>query len=261
MSQQRDAVNLIRNRAGSPQAGPAYEPAGAPFDPDVPGQPMPPGAGPWDGPVPAWSPAQGPAGYSMPGPEGFPPGFIPGPGPGPVPGPDGFGPGPDGFGPGPEALQQGYPAYPGEPGLDEYVPVPDSPLPPQDIDWQVPGASGITSPRSVTNVLSTLAGKVAKGDVDQYQPVPLGFTPLDKTIGGGLRAGELLLIGGAQGTGKTTMSVQMARNIVMGGQASVLYVCYEPTRVPAQRIIAMESALQPLPGRSRRQARGRAQGI
>ena len=35
---------------------------------------------------------------------------------------------------------------------------------------------------------------------------PLGFTPLDKTIGGGIRAGELLLIGGAQGTGKTTMA-------------------------------------------------------
>ena len=88
------------------------------------------------------------------------------------------------------------------------------------------------------------------GDVDQYQPVPLGFTPLDKTIGGGLRAGELLLIGGAQGTGKTTMAVQMARNIVMGGQASVLYVCYEhDEEYLLNRIIAMESALQHLPGR------------
>jgi replicative DNA helicase len=102
----------------------------------------------------------------------------------------------------------------------------------------------------VTQVLSTLAGKVAKGDVDQYQPVPLGFTPLDKTIGGGLRAGELLLIGGAQGTGKTTMSMQMARNIVMGGQASVLYVCYEhDEEYLLNRTTAMESALQHLPGR------------
>src|SRR5690606_3291311 len=112
------AVNLIRNRAGNnTQAGPAYEAAGNPFDPNVPGQPIPPGAAPWDGPVPAWTPGQGPAGYPMPGPEGFPPGYGPGPGP------EGFGPGPDGF-------QQGYPGYPGEPGPDEYVPVPDSPLPP-----------------------------------------------------------------------------------------------------------------------------------
>ena len=111
-------------------------------------------------------------------------------------------------------------------------------------------------------VLTTLAGKVAQGDVDQYQPVPLGFTPLDKTIGGGLRAGELLLIGGAQGTGKTTMAVQMARNIVMGGQASVLYVCYEhDEEYLLNRIIAMESALQHLPGRVNGvKLAGRAQG-
>ena len=81
--------------------------------------------------------------------------------------------------------------------------------------------------------------------------MPLGFTPLDKTIGGGLRAGELLLIGGAQGTGKTTMAVQMARNIVMGGQASVLYVCFEhDEEYLLNRIIAMESALPHLPGRA-----------
>ena len=36
-----------------------------------------------------------------------------------------------------------------------------------------------------------------------------------KTIGGGLRPGELLLIGGAQGTGKTTMALQMARNVAV----------------------------------------------
>jgi len=92
---------------------------------------------------------------------------------------------------------------------------------------------------------------VAVGAVDQYQPVPLGFSPLDKTIGGGLRAGELLLIGGAQGTGKTTMAVQMARNIVLGGQASVLYICYEhDEEYLLNRIIAMESALQHLPAKT-----------
>ena len=114
--------------------------------------------------------------------------------------------------------------------------------------WAYDSGIGVVQPRSATEVLATLAGKVAEGDVDQYQPVPLGFTPLDKTIGGGLRAGELLLIGGAQGTGKTTMAVQMARNIVMGGQASVLYVCFEhDEEYLLNRIIAMESALHHLP--------------
>ena len=82
----------------------------------------------------------------------------------------------------------------------------------------------------------------------EYQPVPLGFTPLDKTIGAGLRAGELLLIGGAQGTGKTTMALQMARNVASGGQANVLYICFEhDEQYLLNRLIAMESALAHLP--------------
>ena len=120
-----------------------------------------------------------------------------------------------------------------------------------DHGWEYDSGIGVIEPRSATQVLGTLAGKVAKGDVTQYQPVPLGFTPLDKTIGGGLRAGELLLLGGAQGTGKTTMAVQMARNIVMGGLASVLYICFEhDEEYLLNRIIAMESVLPGLPNRA-----------
>jgi replicative DNA helicase len=117
--------------------------------------------------------------------------------------------------------------------------------------WDYDSGLGVVEPRSATQVLSTLAGKVAEGDVSQYQPVPLGFTPLDKAIGGGIRAGEMMLIGGAQGTGKTTMAVQMARNIVMSGLASVLYICFEhDEEYLLNRIIAQESVLPSLPNRS-----------
>ena len=58
--------------------------------------------------------------------------------------------------------------------------------------WSYDSGLGVVEPRSASQVLSTLAGKVAQGDVTQYQPMPLGFTPLDKSIGGGIRAGELL---------------------------------------------------------------------
>ena len=75
-----------------------------------------------------------------------------------------------------------------------------------------------------------------------------GLTPLDKTIGGGLRPGELLLIGGAQGTGKTTMALQMARNVAASGQASVLYICFEHDEpYLLNRLIALESALAHMP--------------
>jgi replicative DNA helicase len=117
-------------------------------------------------------------------------------------------------------------------------------------EWTVDAGLAMVQPRSATEILSTLADKVSVGSVDQYQPVPLGFTPLDKTIGGGLRAGELMLIGGAQGTGKTTMAMQMARNIVLGGQASVLYICFEhDEEYMLNRIISMESALAHMPAK------------
>ena len=88
--------------------------------------------------------------------------------------------------------------------------------------WRLDTDNGSMAPRSALDVLVDLNERVTTGHLAEYQPVPLGFTPMDKTIGAGLRAGELLLIGGAQGTGKTTMALQMARNITSGGQANVL---------------------------------------
>ncbi len=114
--------------------------------------------------------------------------------------------------------------------------------------WRLDGANGSMAPRSAIELLVDLNDKVATGRVSEYQPLPLGFTPLDKTIGNGLRPGELLLIGGAQGTGKTTMALQMARNVASGGQANVLYLCYEhDEQYLLNRLIAAESALAHLP--------------
>src|SRR5665811_144876 len=115
-------------------------------------------------------------------------------------------------------------------------------------EWRYDAATGRLLPRSALDVLVDLNDRVTSGQVGEYQPVPLGFTPLEKTIGGGLRAGELLLIGGAQGTGKTTMALQMARNVASGGQANVLYICFEhEEHYLLNRLIAMESALAHLP--------------
>jgi replicative DNA helicase len=114
--------------------------------------------------------------------------------------------------------------------------------------WRLDTDNGSLRPRSALDVLVDLNDKVTTGQVSEYQPVPLGFTPLDKTIGTGLRTGELLLIGGAQGTGKTTMALQMARNVASGGQANVLYICFEhDEQYLLNRLIAMESALAHLP--------------
>jgi replicative DNA helicase len=96
--------------------------------------------------------------------------------------------------------------------------------------------------------VGTLSEKVSRGAMAEYQPIPLGYTPLDKSLGGGMRSGELLLIGGAQGTGKTTFALQMARNIALGGQANVLYVCFEhDDEYLLNRMIALESAIDQMP--------------
>jgi len=114
--------------------------------------------------------------------------------------------------------------------------------------WRLDTDNGSMVPRSALDVLVDLNDNIASGRFGEYQPIPLGFGLLDKTIGGGLRTGELMLIGGAQGTGKTTMALQMARNVASGGQANVLYICFEhEEQYLLNRLVAMESALARLP--------------
>jgi replicative DNA helicase len=118
----------------------------------------------------------------------------------------------------------------------------------EQLTWRLDSDTGSMVPRSALDVLVDLNDNVASGRFGEYQPIPLGFPLLDKTIGGGLRAGELMLIGGAQGTGKTTMAMQMARNVASSGQANVLYICFEhEEQYLLNRLIALESALAHLP--------------
>jgi replicative DNA helicase len=115
-------------------------------------------------------------------------------------------------------------------------------------DWALETGHGSMVPRSALDVLADIRHRVATGELADYEPIPLGLAPLDRMLGGGLRPGELMLIGGAQGTGKTTMALQMARNIAASGQAYVLYVNFEHDDADMlNRLIAMESALPHLP--------------
>jgi replicative DNA helicase len=116
-------------------------------------------------------------------------------------------------------------------------------------DWAAENQPASLRPRSAMEVLVGLSEKVSQGAVAEYQPMPLGFSPLDRTLGGGIRSGELMLIGGAQGAGKTTMSLQIARNIAQSGQANALYICFEhDEEYLLNRLMAMESALAgPMP--------------
>ncbi len=86
--------------------------------------------------------------------------------------------------------------------------------------------------------------RVASGDVAHLRPLPTGFQPLDDILNGGLRPGELLVIGGAFGVGKTIWGLQAARNAVIQDEDTVaVYVCYEHDRAHLMsRLICLESA-------------------
>ena len=120
--------------------------------------------------------------------------------------------------------------------------------PSADAAWAFETDGGAMIPRTAVDVLNDVRAKVASGELADYEPIPLGMAPLDRILGGGLRPGELMLIGGAQGTGKTTMALQMARNVAASGQAYVLYVNFEHDDADMlNRLVAMESALPHLP--------------
>ena len=101
-------------------------------------------------------------------------------------------------------------------------------------------------PTPAHDVLMNLHEKSVDGRAVGSKPVELGFDPLDKILGGGIRPGDLFLIGGAPGAGKTTFALQMSRYVANQGDAHVLYLCYEhDEEYLATRIVSMESTGSP----------------
>lgn len=81
-----------------------------------------------------------------------------------------------------------------------------------------------------------LSGKNSAGRVWRT-----GFGGLDPAIGGGFRAGALILLAGPQGLGKSTFALQIARNVAMEGRP-VVYFSYEhdPEEI-TQKLLALEA--------------------
>lgn len=71
---------------------------------------------------------------------------------------------------------------------------------------------------------------------------PTGFPLLDEELGGGLRAGTLTLLAGAQGEGKTTFALQMARCAASSGRP-VVFLSFElEAETLLQKAISAEAA-------------------
>ena len=106
------------------------------------------------------------------------------------------------------------------------------------IPLEVPG------PATLAEVIEELEAQAQHGNAARLRPIATGFTPLDEVLNGGLRPGELLVLGGGFGVGKTIWALQAARNAVLAdGDARALYVCYEHDRTHLlARLLCLESA-------------------
>lgn len=132
------------------------------------------------------------------------------------------------------------------------APSPPPPPPPQEQPTAPPPRKRQASrhvahmPRTLSQVLTDANDSVVRGDLSEFVPLPTGFDPLDGMIGGGLRKTELVLLGGAQGIGKTICALQMARNIASRSDQYAFYISYEHTETHLMnRLLCLESINPP----------------
>jgi replicative DNA helicase len=81
-------------------------------------------------------------------------------------------------------------------------------------------------PQSVREVLDGVCGRHSATEGGWSAPIATGFDLIDRVLEGGMHPGDLLLLGGSPGVGKTVAALQMARNMAMSGHP-VVYLCYE----------------------------------
>ena len=99
-------------------------------------------------------------------------------------------------------------------------------------------------PATLGQVMDEMEAQAASGEAERLHPMATGFTPLDDILNGGLRPGELLVIGGPFGVGKTIWGLQVARNAVCAGpRNAAIYICYEHDRTHLlSRLLCLETA-------------------
>ena len=102
------------------------------------------------------------------------------------------------------------------------------------------GDAGATNAagRSALDTLADL--HEAELRIPRPTPYATGFPVLDDVLNGGIRSGDLMLIGGKPGQGKTVAALQWARHIALTGNRAI-YCCYEHDEVTLlTRLLACE---------------------
>jgi replicative DNA helicase len=97
--------------------------------------------------------------------------------------------------------------------------------------------------RSMADLLASTDDAIQRGIRPGAAVVPTGFAVLDDALEGGVRSGELVLLGGPQGLGKTTMAMQMVRNVVRSGGSAVMFSYEHEGHTLLERLLSLEASL------------------
>src|SRR3954468_11104988 len=90
--------------------------------------------------------------------------------------------------------------------------------------------------------LSLLLGRVdavADGAVPE-DTIPSGFPSLDKVLGGGLRRGDLIVLGGDVASGKSALALAIALRVAQAGRNTIFYSGEMTAERVLERALAIE---------------------
>jgi replicative DNA helicase len=94
---------------------------------------------------------------------------------------------------------------------------------------------------SLTGILEQADSRLQAGSHAAARVWPTGFDILDKNLANGFRSGELVLLGGPQGLGKTTWALQVARNVARSGRSVVFFSFEHDPQTMLVRLVALEA--------------------
>lgn len=110
------------------------------------------------------------------------------------------------------------------------------------------GARNADRLTSLGNLIAETDATLRRGAPAGARVWPTGFGALDHALTGGIRSGELALIGGPHGQGKTTFAMQLVRNVIASGGTAVVFSYEHEGHTLLERLISLEAVTATLDG-------------